>query len=155
MFFAPSKSRQRARIRNMGVPKTSDHIQITIRMPNPSQKPPASSKAPYQDLKDMDVLRILKSRQKVNIQNCGVSMTSDIFQIMIKMPNPSQEPPASSKAPYQDLKDIYVLCTFKIKLDSPNLEHEYSIDQLPYPNKDQDAKPLRNLQHPPKPQMRT
>ena len=30
----------------MGVPKTSDHIQINIRMRNPSQEPPASSKAP-------------------------------------------------------------------------------------------------------------
>ena len=34
-----------------GVPKTSDHIQINIRMPNPSQEPPASSKAQNQDLK--------------------------------------------------------------------------------------------------------
>ena len=35
----------------------------------------------------------------------------------IKMPNPSQEPPASSKAPNEDLKDIDVLCTFKIKIE--------------------------------------
>ena len=33
----------------MGVPKTSDHIQINIRMPNPSQEPTASSKAPNED----------------------------------------------------------------------------------------------------------
>merc|ERR1712081_95935 len=56
MFFAPSKSRQRAKIRNIGLPKTIDHIQINIRMPTPSQEPPASSKAPNEDLKDMDVL---------------------------------------------------------------------------------------------------
>jgi len=37
---------------------------------------------------------------------------------MIKMPNPSQEPPASFKAPNQDLKDMYILFTFKIKTDS-------------------------------------
>merc|ERR1712082_373843 len=60
MFFAPSKSRESAKIRNMGVPKTSDHIQINIRMPNPSLEPPASSKAPDQDLKDMDVLCTFK-----------------------------------------------------------------------------------------------
>ena len=50
------------------------------------------------------------------------------------MQNPSQETPASSKAPNQDLKDIDVLCTFKIKIESQNLE-------LPYPNKGQDVKP--------------
>merc|ERR1712081_41766 len=87
MFFAPSKS-ERAKIRNIGVPKTSDHIQIKTKMPNPIQEPPASSKAPNQDLKDMDVL-----------------------------------------------------CTLKIKIKSQNLDHQYIKDQGPYPNQDQDAKP--------------
>merc|ERR1712081_155797 len=87
----------------MGVPKTSDHIQIKIKMPNQSQEPPASSKAPNDDLKDMDVL-------------CT-------FKIKIKMPNPSHEPPASSKAPNEDFKDMDVLCTFKIKIESPNSDY--------------------------------
>ena len=30
--------------------------------------------------------------------------------------NPSKEPPASSKVPYEDLKDIDILCTFKIRI---------------------------------------
>ena len=60
MFFAPPKSRYRAKIQIMGVSKTSDHIQIKIKMPNPSQEPPASSKAPNDDLKDMDVLCTFK-----------------------------------------------------------------------------------------------
>ena len=47
-----------------------------------------------------------------------VSKTSDYIQIKVKMANPSQEPPASSKAPNQDLKDMDVLCTFKIKIES-------------------------------------
>ena len=38
----------------MGEPKTSDHIQINVRMQNYSQEPPASSKAQIQDLKDRD-----------------------------------------------------------------------------------------------------
>ena len=33
----------------MIVSKTTDHIQIKIKMPNSSQEPPASSKAPNQD----------------------------------------------------------------------------------------------------------
>ena len=53
----------------------------------------------------------------------GVSKTSDHIQIKIKMPNPSQEPPASSKAPNEDLKDIDVLYTFKIKIESQNVAH--------------------------------
>ena len=45
------------------------------------------------------------------------------------MPNPSQDPPASSKAPYQDLKDMDVFCIFKIKKEILNLEHQYINDQ--------------------------
>ena len=71
----------------------------------------------------------------------GVSKTSDHIQIKIKMPNPSQEPPASSKAPNEDLEDMDVLCTFKIKIESLNSDHGCIKDQWPYPNQDQDAKP--------------
>ena len=56
------------------------------------------------------------------------------------MPNPSQEPPASSKAPNEDLKYMDVLCTFKIKKERQNLEHGCIKDQLLYPNQDQDKK---------------
>ena len=51
----------------------------------------------------------------------GVSKTSDHIQIKIKMPNPSQEPSGSYKAPNKDLKDKEVLWTFKIKIESQNL----------------------------------
>ena len=50
----------------------------------------------------------------------GVSKTSDHIKIKIKMPNPSQEPLASSKVPNEDLKDMDVLYTFKIKIESQN-----------------------------------
>ena len=43
---------QIAKIQIMGVSKTSDHIQIKTKMPNPSQEPPASFKAVNEDLKD-------------------------------------------------------------------------------------------------------
>ena len=55
-------------------------------------------------------------------------MTDDQIQIKIKMPNPSQEPPASSNAPNQDLKDIFVLCTLKININSQNLIYGYIKD---------------------------
>ena len=41
----------------------------------------------------------------------------------------------------QYLKDIDVLCTFKIKRESQNCDHGCIKDQWPYPNQDQDAKP--------------
>ena len=51
----------------------------------------------------------------------SVSKTSDHIQIKIKMSNPGQETPASYKATDEDLKDMDVICTFKIKIESQNL----------------------------------
>merc|ERR1712082_457659 len=70
----------------------------------------------------------------------GASKNKDPIHINIKMPNPSQEPPATSKAPKKDLKDMDVLCTFKIKIESQSSKHGCINDQYPYPNQDQDAK---------------
>ena len=70
----------------------------------------------------------------------GVSKTSDYIQIKIKIQNPSQEPPASCKAPIQDLKDVNGHCTFKFKIENQNLDHACIKDQLPYPNQDEDGK---------------
>ena len=53
----------------------------------------------------------------------GVPKTSDHIKIKINMPTPCQEPPASSKAPNQDFKDMDVLGTFKIKIEGKNIEH--------------------------------
>ena len=64
-----------------------------------------------------------------------------ISKFKIKMKNPSQEPPATPKAPNQDFKDLNVLCTFKIKTESKKFEQGSARDQWPYPNQDQDAKP--------------
>merc|ERR1711954_544487 len=135
------QNQERAKILTMGVSKTSDHIQIKIKMPNPSQEPPAPSKPPNEDLKDMDVLCTFKIKTESQNSDHGCIKVSDHIQIKIRMPNPSQEPPASSKAPNDDFKDMDVLCTLKIKKESQNLDHGYIKDHLPYPNHDQDAKP--------------
>ena len=57
------------------------------------------------------------------------------------MPNPNKEPPASSKAPNEDLKDIEVLCNFKIKIENQNSDHGCIKPHWPSWNQDQDAKP--------------
>ena len=59
----------------------------------------------------------------------GLPKTSDHIQIKIKMPNPSQESPASSKSPNEDLKDMDALCTFNIKIESQNVDHGYIKDK--------------------------
>ena len=61
----------------------------------------------------------------------GVPKTSDHIWIKIKMPNLTQEPLTSSTAPND------VLCTFKIKIESQNLDHRYIKDHWHYPNHDQ------------------
>ena len=45
----------------------------------------------------------------------GVPKTSVYIEINIRMQNPSQEPPASFKVRNEDLKDMDVLHTSKIK----------------------------------------
>ena len=58
----------------------------------------------------------------------GVSKTSNPIKTNIKKLNPSKEPAASSKAPNEDLKDMNVLCTSKIKIESQNLDYGYIKD---------------------------
>merc|ERR1712081_156784 len=113
----------------MDVSKTSDPIRIKIKMPNPSQEPSESSKPPNEDLKNMDVLCTFKIKIESQNSKMGTSKTSDHIPIKIKMPNPCQEPPATSKAPNEDLKDMDDLCTFEIKIESQNLDRGYIKEQ--------------------------
>ena len=123
-----------------GVPKTSDHIQINIKKPNPSQDPPASSKASKQDLKEIDVLCNFKI--KVKSQNFAYGCNKDQwpFPNHDQDANSNHEPPASFKCPNEDLKGIDVLCTFKMKIESWNSEHGNIKDHQPYSNGVQDVK---------------
>ena len=107
---------------NMFFSKTSDHIQIKIQIANLSQEPPASPKAQNQELKDIDIICTFKIKI-AKFWIIGVPKTNGCIEIKIKMPNPSQEPPAFSRAPNQDVKDPDVLCNFKINLESQNIEH--------------------------------
>ena len=66
------------------------------------------------------------------------SKTSE--HIQIKMLTPSHEPPASFKAPNEDLQDMDLLCTFKIKIESLHSDHGYIKNQWPNPNLYEPAK---------------
>ena len=76
-------------------------------------------------------------------------MTSGHILIKIKVPNPSQEPPAFSKVQHKDLKDKDVLCTFKVKTESQNLERGCIKTSDPIQNKIKMPNP-KNLRHPKK-----
>ena len=75
----------------------------------------------------MDVLCTLKVQIESQILEFGC--IKDHIQTKIKMQNPSQESPAPIKAPNQDLKDMDVLCTFKVKIESQNSKHGCIKDQ--------------------------
>ena len=113
----------------MGVSENSDHTQIKIKMLNPSQEPQASSKAQNDDFEDMGVLSILKIKIESHIFEHGY--TKDQWPY----PNQGQDAKLQSgsssvlQSPNQDLKDIDVLCTFKIKIESVNSEHGSTKDQ--------------------------
>merc|ERR1712081_73018 len=89
------------------------------------------------------------------IQIMEISKTSDYILIKIKMPNPRQEPPSSSKAPNEDLKDMDVLCTFKIKIEPKFGSWVYQRLVTISKSRSRCQTPVRNLHHPPKPQIKT
>ena len=100
----------------MGVKGTSDQIQIKVMMPDPNQEPPASPNV----LKGHGCSLHLDNQDRAKIWKIGASQTIDYIKIKIKMAKFSQEPPASSKPLNQDLKDMDVICTFKIQTESQN-----------------------------------
>ena len=102
----------------MGVSKTIYHIKIKIRMPNPSQESPASSMAPNHDLNNMYILCTFIIQIESKNSDHGYIKDQRPYPNKFKMPNPTQETPASSKAPNDDLKYMDVLFTFKIKIKS-------------------------------------
>ena len=71
------------------------------------------------------------------------------------MPKPSQEPQASSKAPNEDFKDIDVLFTLKINIESQNSEHWFIKTSVHNQVKIPVPKPSQGAQHLPKPPRRT
>ena len=84
----------------MSVPKNSDHNHIKIKMPNPSQEPPASSKAPNQvskltpvNTRNSQIAKLSPSESRLKwpakIWIMGLPKTSDYIKIKIKIPHPN------------------------------------------------------------------
>ena len=98
-------------------------------MPNPSQKPQVSSKALNEDFKDMYFLCTFKIKIESQISNHWYIKDQGLYRNQDQDAKPSKEPPVSSRAPNEDLKGMDVLCTFKIKIESQNLDHRFVKDQ--------------------------
>ena len=116
--------------------KISEHGYFKDSWPYPNQdenaKPQSGTSSILQSFKS----GLKGQRSSLNLQNQDRQPKlgswvyhGDHIQIKIQMPNPNQEPPVSSKAQNQNLKDTDVLCTFKIKLGSQNLKHRCIKDQ--------------------------
>ena len=139
----------------MSISKTTDHIWIKIKMPNPSQEPPASSKASNQDLQDMDVLCTFKIKIESQNSKMGLPKTSEYIRIKIKRLNPSQEYPVF-QIPKSGLKGHGRSLPHQIE----DGESKFGIWVYQRPvtiskSRSRCKTPVRNLQHPPKPQIRT
>ena len=78
----------------MGITKTSDHIQINIKMSNPSQELLSTTKAPNKDLEDIDVL--------CNLQDKNLKLRTWVYQrtvTMSKSRSRSQTPVSNFNCP--------------------------------------------------------
>ena len=102
----------------MDVAKANDHIQNKIMIPNPSQNPPVFSRAPNQDFKDMEVLCIIKI--KIESQHLELGFTKNQWPYPIQdLDDKSQSDlPVSSRTPNQKSKEMDVLFTFQIMIET-------------------------------------
>ena len=103
----------------MGVSKSIDHIQIKIKIPNPSQEPPTSPQAQIKDLKHMDVLCIFKI--KIECQN------SDHGYMKEQWPYPNQN---------KDVKPQSGTASILQNYDYGSFKHKWI-----YPDQDKDVNP--------------
>ena len=142
-----------------------DHVCIKEQWPYPNQdkgaKPQSGTssilQSPKQDLKHIDVLCTFK----IKIE----SKNSDHGCVKDQWPYPNQDQDAKPQSatsrilqgPKLGLKGHgYSLHLKKIKIESKNSQQGYIKDKWLYQNQSYRFEtPVRNLQHPPKPQMRT
>ena len=124
----------------MGVPNTNDNIQIKIKILNPSQEPPLSSKAQNQGEEDMDVLYTFKIKIKRQNLDCWCMKEQLLFPNQDKDAKYQSRTSRVLQSQESGLKGHG--CSLYLKYqDSQNSDHGCIKDQRPYPNQHQDAKP--------------
>ena len=136
--------------------KILDHIPNKINMPTPSQEPPAPSNAPNKDLKDMDVHCIFKI--KTECQNLDHGHIKDQWS----HPNQNQHAKLQSGTSSALQSPKWGLTGHGCFLHLQSQDRKQKFGSLVYERPDTISRsrsrcqtPVRNLQHLPKPQMRT
>ena len=109
MFLATSKSRQGAKIWDMGVSKTRYHIQIKIKMPNPSYKPTMSSSAPNYDLEILNVLWTFKIKTESQSSEHGCSKDQWKYPNKDQDDKPHLGTSSLLQCPNQDSNDMFMV----------------------------------------------
>ena len=97
----------------MGVSKTSEPIQIKMKMPKPTQEHSTSSKTPIDALQDIDVHCTFKIKKENQHLDHACIKDQWTYPNQIQMPNPSQEPQISSEIQIPDLKDMDIIAPSK------------------------------------------
>ena len=139
----------------MGVSKTSDHIQIKIKMPNCSQQPPVSSKPPNEDFKDLYVLFTFKI--KTESQNSKYICIKD--QLSYLNQDEDAQPHSGTSSLHQSPKSGLKGQGRSLHLQNQYREQKFRLllHQRPLTiskSRSRCQTPVRNIQCPPKPQMR-
>ena len=136
--------------------RTNDYIQIKIKIQNYSQKPPASSRASNQNLKDMDVLCIfIIVSESWNLEyGCIINQWPYPNQYRDAKPQSGTSSPPQS--PKSELKGHG--CSLHIwNQDSEPIFRTW-VHQKPViisKSRSRCQTPVRNLHHPKKPQIKT
>ena len=131
----------------MGVSKSSDHIQIKIKMPNPSQEPPSTPKVPNQDFK-------LKLESQYSENGCNKDNSS--------YPNQNQyaKPQSGNSSVLQCPKLGLRGHGWSLHLQNQDREQKFGMCVYQrlvtiFKSRSRCQTPVRNLQRPSKSKMRT
>ena len=141
----------------MGVLKTTNHICIKIKMKNLSLEAPVSSKAPNQDLKDIDIHCTYKF--KIKSKNLEHGWTKDQWPCQNQDLDAKPQSGTSSvlqSPPSQDFRGTDCLCTLKNQDKEPKFRTWVTQRRVTiFKSRSRCPTLVRNLQHPPKPKIRT
>ena len=140
---------------NLCVSKTICHIRIKIDMPNPSQEPSAPTKAPNQDLKDMDVICIFKYKIEPKFGTCVNQRQVTIFKSVSRCKTPVKilQYPRKPKIRTKGHR-----CSLHLQNQDRKTKFGIWVNQIPVTISKSISGckiPVRNIQCPPKPQIRT
>ena len=155
-FLHLQKQETDAQIHNVGISKTSGHIQFKIKIHNSSQEPPKSLKGSNHDLKHTDILCTFKV--KIESQNSEYGWTEDQwpYQNQYQDAKPKSGTSSALQSPKWGLKGHG--CSLHLQNQDREPKFRSWVCQRPvtiFKSRSRCQTPVRKIQHLLKPQMRT